>query len=372
MKRISGKKVRIATIVGARPQFIKAALISEKIRKNRSFSKKIKEVLINTGQHYDYNMSKKFFKELNIPSPDYNLNVGSVPHITQIAKMMKKIEIVLKKEKPDAVLLYGDTNSTLAGALVAARLNIPLCHVEAGLRSYDNTMPEEMNRVLTDRLSAILFCPTAQAVKNLKKENIEKGVYLVGDIMYELALKMSGIAPKNSDILKELNLKPRRYILATVHREANTDIRSNLHSIVNAFLSIKDTIVFPVHPRTNKMLKALNLWQRLKKSKNIKIIPPVGYIDMICLEKNASKIITDSGGVQKEAYFFKVPCITLRDRTEWTETLKNGWNILVGTDADRIVAASGKKNLDRPHPGYYGNGRTSESIVNILSKERFN
>ena len=360
--------MKLVTIIGARPQFIKAALISERIRKSSGKSKKITEVLINTGQHYDYNMSKKFFEELDIPEPDYDLNVGSGPYARQMAKMMEGIEAVLKKEKPGAVMVYGDTNSTLAGALVAAKLNIKLCHVEAGLRSYDKSMPEEINRLITDNLSAVLFCPTERAAKNLRKENIRKGVYDVGDIMYELAMKMEKAASERSDILKKLGIRPNGYILATVHRQASTDIRSNLRSIVTAFCRIKSILVFPVHPRTQKMLKRFGLLQALKKVKNIKIMPPVGYIDMICLEKNAAKIITDSGGVQKEAYFFKVPCITLRNRTEWAETLNNSWNCIVGTDTDKIVEAAQKSMSKRPYLNYYGNGRTSERIVNILKR----
>lgn len=362
--------MKIVTIVGARPQFIKAALISGRIRKAGRAGKKIREVLVNTGQHYDYNMSKNFFKELSIPSPDYDLNAGSSAPVDQITKMMRRIEPVLKKERPDAVLVYGDTNSTLAGALVAARLNIPLCHVEAGLRSYDKSMPEEINRVLTDHLSTILFCPTSQAVENLKKEGISNGVYLVGDIMYELALKMSEIALKRSDILRRLGLKRKGYVLATVHRESNTDIKSNLSAIINAFRGIKDIVVFPTHPRTRKMLSRFGLWQRVRETKNIKVIPPAGYLDMICLEKNAFKIITDSGGVQKEAYFFKVSCITLRDRTEWLETLWGGWNILSGASTNKIVKAYHRKKALKSHPDYYGDGRTSERILKVLNSRK--
>ncbi len=363
--------MKLATIIGARPQFIKAALISRYIRKNRCFGKNVKEVLINTGQHYDYNMSRRFFEELDIPRPEYNLRVGPAPKIIQITEMMRRAERVLKKERPDAVLVYGDTNTTLAGALIAASFNIPIFHIEAGLRSYDRSMPEEVNRVLTDHLSEMLFCPTRQAVENLKKEGITKGVYLTGDMMYELALKMSRISSKKSNVLKRLELKKKGYILATIHRESNTDIKQNLTSIVNAFRRIKGTVVFPVHPRTTKMLKRFSLWRLLREAKNVKIIFPLGYMDMICLEKNASKIITDSGGVQKEAYFFKVPCITLRDRTEWIETLRGGWNLLVGADSDKILAALKKHKLNGRHYSYYGNGRVSEKIVKIISNERF-
>lgn len=360
--------MKIVTIIGARPQFIKAALISGNIRNNRDYRKRIKEVLVNTGQHYDYNMSKSFFNELDIPRPAYDLNVGSAPHVAQVAAMMLGIDGILKKEKPDAVLVYGDTNSTLAGALTAARSKIPVYHVEAGLRSYDKSMPEETNRVLTDHVSSILFCPTRQAVENLEKENIREGVYNVGDIMYELAIDMSKTASKRSGIMKRLGLKKKGYILATIHRESNTDIKSNLSSIAAALRRIDTDIVFPVHPRTKKMLKAFGLLKKLETGKRIKIIPPVGYLDMICLENNARKIITDSGGVQKEAFFFRVPCITLRENSEWTETLNNGWNRLVGTDAGKIVAAAQKKYALGPHPAYYGNGSTSDKIINIIIK----
>jgi len=361
--------MKIATIIGARPQFIKAALLSGNIKKDRSGLVRIREVFINTGQHYDYNMSKKFFEELNIPAPDYDLNIGSAPRAAQIAGMMKKIEAVLKKEKPEAVLVYGDTNSTLAGALVASSLNIPLCHIEAGLRSYDLSMPEESNRVITDRLSKMLFCPTLEAVKNLKKESIIKGVYMVGDIMYELARKTAKIASARSSILSLLGIVPKRYTLATVHRQANTDIRQNLKSIIDAFQMIDDVIVFPVHPRTEKMLKRFGLWSTVKKMKNVKMIPPVGYVDMICLEKNAAAILTDSGGVQKEAYFFKVPCITLRDNTEWVETVKSGWNTLAGADTVKIIRAYKRLKARKAHPDYYGDGNTSKRIIGILKKE---
>jgi len=360
--------MKIATIIGARPQFIKAALLSERIRKDKSGDKKITEILINTGQHYDYNMSKMFFEELNIPKPDYNLNVRAGPYASQMAKMMQGIEAIVKKEKPDAILVYGDTNSTLAGSLVAVMLNIPLYHIEAGLRSYDKSMPEEINRLIADNLSTLLFCPTDRAVKNLRKENIRKGVYLVGDIMYELAMKTEKAASKESDILRRFKIRPKKYILATVHRQASTDIKSNLRSIVKAFCRMRNVVVFPVHPRTQKMLKKFGLWKLLKKSKNVKIIPPIGYIDMICIEKNASKIITDSGGVQKEAYFFKVPCITLRDNTEWAETLHGGWNSVVGTGADKIVKAVQRDVKEKPWLNYYGTGRTSGQILNILKK----
>lgn len=358
--------MKIATVIGARPQFIKAALVYEALRIDTDSKLKIKEILIHTGQHYDYNMSKKFFEELDIRRPDYNLSVGSAPYVRQITKMMQKLEVVLKKERPDIVMVYGDTNSTLAGALAGAGVHIPVCHVEAGLRSYDKSMPEEINRVLTDHLSSILFCPTKGAVNNLHKENIKKGIYFVGDIMYELAVKAIKVAQKKSRILKGLKLEPKKYILATVHRQANTDIKANLQSIVNAFGKIKTSVIFPVHPRTEKMLKKFGLFNVLTNQKNVIAIKPVGYLDMISLECNAAKIITDSGGVQKEAYFFKIPCLTLRNETEWVETLENKWNILVGANARKIATEANNDRRPGKYLNYYGNGDTSRKIVNIL------
>jgi len=323
--------MKIATIVGARPQFIKMAPVSKKLRKHFDL------IVVHTGQHYDYEMSGIFFEQLNIPEPDYYLGVGSGTHGYQTGEMLKKIEKVLIKEKPKLILVYGDTNSTLAGALAAVKLHIKVAHVEAGLRSFDKEMPEEINRVLTDHVSDYLFAPTKTAVKNLRNEGIRSGVYLTGDVMYDALLDSIKIARKNSKVLDRLGLKPKEYLLATVHRAENTDNQKNLENIIKAFIESDELIVFPAHPRTQKYLKAYGLVKKIKNASNIILIPPMSYLDMLILEANAKKILTDSGGVQKEAYFLKVPCITLRERTEWVETVEDGWNVLVGADKEKII-----------------------------------
>ena len=355
--------MKIVTVVGARPQFIKAALVTRAMKKAG-----ITEVLVNTGQHYDYNMSKKLFEDLEMEAPAYDLGIGSMKQVEQVAAMMDKLAPIVAKEKPDMVLVYGDTNSTLAGALVAAKMKIRLAHVEAGLRSFDRNMQEEINRVITDRVSSQLFCPTVTAVENLRKEGMTEGVYNTGDIMYELAVSMAAIAAKKSSVLNKINVRSGKYVLVTVHRAANTDAPPRLASIVRGLCGIKDTVVFPVHPRTRKMLEKFGFLEKLERNKNVKVIEPVGYLDMINLEKNARKIVTDSGGVQKEAYFFKVPCITLRDRTEWTETLENGWNRLVDVDFKRIITETAAGSLSRKHNNHYGNGDTGEKIAKLLKE----
>ncbi|RLG14622.1 MAG: UDP-N-acetylglucosamine 2-epimerase (non-hydrolyzing), partial [Candidatus Nanohalarchaeota archaeon] len=324
---------KIITIIGVRPQFIKSAQVSMGIRKY------FNEVIVHTGQHYDKNMSKIFFEELDIPKPDYNLCIGSGNHGEQTGKMMTEIEKILIKENPEFVIVYGDTNSTLAGALVASKLHVKIVHIEAGLRSFDKRMPEEINRVCTDHISDVLFCPTGISVVNLKNEGITQQVYKVGDVMYDAAILNSKIAEKKSNILENLEIKPRDYLLATIHRPSNTDSYRNMLSIIDAFIKSGEKIIFSLHPRTKKYLTDYNLSDRIKKSRNIITIDPIGYLDMLVLEKNAKKILTDSGGVQKEAYFFSVPCITLRETTEWVETVNHGWNLLVGTDKTKIVEA---------------------------------
>ena len=376
--------MKIVTVVGARPQFIKAAAVSRAIQafNQRHRSKiKIHEILVHTGQHYDYLMDRVFFEELELPKPDYHLGVGSGSHAKQTAMMLERIETVLKKEKPEVVIVYGDTNSTLSGALAAAKLNIPVAHVEAGLRSYNRTMPEEINRLLTDHLSTFLFCPTAQAVKNLSKEGIKNGktkvVKKVGDVMYDSVLYYSELAEKKSTILEDLNLLTPRsspltnYYLATLHRAENTDNPKRLKSILKALNEIgKDAlVVLPLHPRTKKMMKVYHF---LPETKGIKLIDPVSYLDMLKLEKYARAILTDSGGVQKEAYWFGVPCFTLRDETEWIETVKSGWNVLVGTDGQRIVAEVKKlrKTIERTKIDY-GDGKASGKIIKTIVKYCF-
>ncbi|AMM53547.1 non-hydrolyzing UDP-N-acetylglucosamine 2-epimerase [Pyrococcus kukulkanii] len=356
--------MKIATIVGARPQFIKMAPVSRELRKY------FEEIVIHTGQHYDYEMNKIFFEQLNIPEPNYYLSVGSGTHGYQTGEMLKRIEEVLMEEKPDLVLVYGDTNSTLAGALAAVKLHIKVAHVEAGLRSFDKRMPEEINRVLTDHVSDYLFAPTETAVKNLYEEGIREGVYLTGDVMYDALLYNIKIARKKSKILRELGLKPKKYLLATVHRAENTDNRENLKNIIEAFIESSELIIFPVHPRTKKCLTEYGLIKKLEKADNVLLIPPVGYLDMLVLEENARKILTDSGGIQKEAYFLKVPCITLRERTEWVETVEDGWNVLVGADKLKILDAI--QNFEPSGETYtykFGDGKASKKIVEIIGEQ---
>lgn len=320
--------MKIASVVGARPNFIKLAPLF------KALSNEFEQLIIHTGQHYDYEMDKIFFDELKMPDPDYHLGVGSGTHGYQVGEIVKKTEEVLLKEKPVLVIVYGDTNSTLGGALASSKLGIRTAHVEAGLRCYDRKMPEEINRILTDHSSDILFCPTRLAVRNLKKEGITRNVFKVGDVMVDSIKENLKIAEKKSDILFKLNLKPKSYILATLHRAENTDILERLTGIIQAFEKIPN-LVFVCHPRTRKILEKNGFLSKL--SERILITPPVGYFDMLILEKNAEKILTDSGGVQKEAYLLNIPCITLRKRTEWIETVEAGWNILAGTDRNLIL-----------------------------------
>lgn len=374
--------MKIATVVGARPQFIKAAPVSKILRESGH-----KEFIIHTGQHYDYEMSRIFFDEMGLPEPDVNLGVGSGTHGEQTGEMLIRIEKVFIAEKPDWVLVYGDTNSTLAGVLAAVKLHIPLAHVEAGLRSYNREMPEEHNRIIADHCSDLLFCPTETAVKNLEKEGftnvtnrgklIEYSEYRhtdpytsplvvnVGDTMYDAVLYFADIAENSSSILSHLKLRPNGYLLATVHRPYNTDIQENLYNILRAFHEIDEPVVFPVHPRTIKYLDTIET--RPAHSK-LMIIDSVGYLDMLMLEKNARIILTDSGGVQKEAYFFGVPCLTLRPETEWIETVETGWNTLVGSDTDSIKKSIINVSTGNSIKSLFGNGSAAKSIVKVLSE----
>jgi len=353
------RKLKFLIVVGARPNFIKIAPLFEEFKNYKN----IKPVLVHTGQHYDYEMSQIFFQDLDIPTPDYNLGVGSGSHAYQTAEAMKRLEPALLKEKPDLVIVVGDVNSTLAGALAAVKLHIPVAHIEAGLRSFDISIPEEINRVLTDHISDFLFCPTKTAVKNLKKEGITKGVYFTGDIMYDAFLKNIKIAQKKSKIFQKLGLKPKTYLLLTLHRPSNVDNLDNLKKILKAVGESGEKIIFPVHPRTKKQLKKLKL--KIENYK-LKIITPQGYLDMLVLEKNAKKILTDSGGIQKEAYWLKVPCIILRKKTEWVETVKDGCNILVGRDKNKIQKAIKFFNPRKKQHKYFGDGKTAKRIVKSL------
>lgn len=359
--------MKLVNIVGARPQFIKVGPILRAIEKHNHEHPQhaIQEILVHTGQHYDYTMSRVFFEELQLKEPDYHLGVGSGTHAYQTGEMLKRIEEVLLKEKPDLVMVYGDTNSTLAGALAAAKLHIPVAHVEAGLRSFNRKMPEELNRVLTDHVSSLLFCPTETAVKNLEREGITKGVHLVGDVMYDSVLYNVQLAEKRSQILERLHLQPKGYALATVHRAENTDDPERLRSIFEALETIAADglpVVVPLHPRTRKQLSSLNLLV-----KHVQMIEPVSYLEMLLLEKSAKIILTDSGGVQKEAFFFKVPCVTLREETEWVETVEAGWNVLVGCNSARIVRAVKTVRSPSESAAPYGNGRAAEKIVNLMA-----
>ena len=351
--------MKVLSVVGARPQFIKLAVLSHEIRKH------FDEVIVHTGQHYDYEMSRIFFKNMEIPEPDYNLGVGSAESNAQIKKMIDGLGKIFIKEKPDLVVVFGDTNSTLAGAKAALKFGIKLAHVESGMRSFDKTMPEEVNRTETDKISDIFFCSTSISVQNLKREGIIKNVFKVGDVMVDSIKQNIGIAEKNSKILKQLRLKKKSYLLATIHRAGNTDVKKNLCSIMDALFSVNEKIVFPVHPRTRKYLKLYNLDKKLKNS-NIIETKPLSYSDMLILEKNAKKILTDSGGMQKEAYFFKVPCITLRDKTEWVETVNDGWNMLTGANKPKILDAIKSFNPNGKQREGYGNGNASKNIVNAL------
>ena len=349
--------MKIISIVGARPQFVKAAPLSKELRKN------FREILLHTGQHYDHNMSPIFFKELSIPKPDYNLSIGSGSHGEQTGKMLEAIEQILLKEEPNRVLVYGDTNSTLAGALAAVKLNIPIAHVEAGLRSYNREMPEEINRVIVDHLSDLLFCPTETAVSNLKLEGITRGVFNTGDIMLDSLSSSLKAAQRKSRTLEKLNLKSKTYLYATVHRPENTDNRRNLKNILDAFGESDKTIVFPVHPRTQRMIKEF----KLKTPKNIRMISPVGYLDSLQLQVSAKKVLTDSGGIQKEAYVLKVPCITLRTETEWKETVKDGWNVVVGANKEKIIDSIKNFSPRGKQNNYFGTGDSVSKIVKIIS-----
>ncbi|MFC2947716.1 non-hydrolyzing UDP-N-acetylglucosamine 2-epimerase [Virgibacillus sediminis] len=355
--------MKILTIAGTRPQLVKVAAVSRELRKHFT------EVLVNTGQHYDYNMAGVFFEELQIPKPDYDLGVGSMSHGRQTGNMIIKVEEVVEKEQPDAIVVYGDTNSTLAGALVASKLHIPVVHIEAGLRSANKEMPEEINRVMTDHVSEILFAPTDRAVENLKKENITNGVHLIGDVMYDAVLYNMRLA-EESHSLSDYQLTSKSYILATIHRAENTDDRERMNAIVNAFLELDSKLFLPLHPRTRKKLESFGLMEKLKGASNVILSEPISYLEMLLMEKHAAAIVTDSGGVQKEAYFAKVPCFTLRNETEWVETVETGWNQLVNPLQDNLVERIYSFQLKEYRENLYGDGNAGKRIT-LLIKEYF-
>lgn len=366
-KYMSKKKLKIATIVGARPQFIKVALLSNMLRKHHN------EVLIHTGQHYNQEMSDVFFNELSIPIPEYNLEIGSNSQGAQTGRMIESIETVLVNENPDLVIIFGDTNSTLAGAIAASKLHIPIVHVEAGLRSYNKRMPEEVNRVLSDHVSDLLLCPTNTSVRNLENEGISKNVYNVGDIMYDVILsnikKAEGtysfnvIAKMLGYSSEKIPIECPKYYLSTIHRAENTENVELLLKTLDVFESLDYPVIFPLHPRTQKLIT--NYQYRYH---NIYFLNPVGYLLMIYLIKNAKMVITDSGGVQKEAYFLRTPCTTLRNETEWVETLLNGWNVLCSQDDKHIYQyISRTKPSEFPSTNPFGDGKTTEKIIELIN-----
>lgn len=360
--------MKLITIIGARPQFIKAAPFSEVFRKDNQ------EILIHTGQHYDANMSEVFFNELGIPKPDYNLGVGSGSHGMQTGRMLEKIEEIIINEKPDGMLVYGDTNSTLAGALAASKMHLPVYHVEAGLRSYNKLMPEEQNRILTDHISSLLLCPTQTAVDNLKKEGIVSGVINTGDIMYDAVWRNIDISKRkynNGCWLRELreenniiiDIKETEYYLATIHRAENTDNPDKLRKIFNAFEKLDKPVILPLHPRTKKLIEELSITKN-----NIVVIKPIGYLLMLYLTSNAYMVVTDSGGLQKEAYFLKTPCTTLRDQTEWIETLDNGWNALSQIEVNTIIETVSRELtcIQHTQKQQFGDGQAAEHICKAI------
>jgi len=350
--------VKILSVVGARPQFIKASPLSHELRQHHQ------EILVHTGQHYDYAMSELFFEELGLPAPDYHLGIGSGPHGAQTGAMLAAIETVLRKESPVVAIVYGDTNSTLAGALAAAKLHIPVAHVEAGLRSFNRTMPEEINRVLTDHISTWLFAPSPTAAEQLGREGIASGVHVVGDIMLDALRQHRERALARSSVLERLRLLPQGYYVATIHRAENADDRQKLGALIEAMSRLDLPVVVPLHPRTRGRILEFGL----KPGGSMRTLEPVGYLDMLALQAQAACVLTDSGGVQKEAYYLGVPCITLRNETEWVETVAAGWNTLAGTDPDRILTAVRERTRNGTPPPIYGDGTTARRIATILTE----
>jgi len=359
---MSRGEFKIVSVVGARPQFVKAAVLSRALRCHSS----LKEVLVHTGQHYDREMDQVFFEELQIPAPAYNLGVGSGSHAVQTAEMLRRLEEVLEREAPQRVLTYGDTNSTLAGALTAAKLHIPVDHVEAGLRSFNRAMPEEINRIIGDHLASLLFCPTETAVENLKREGITTGVHHVGDVMYDAALLFGEMSRSADALLEQVHVVPQNYLLMTLHRAENTEHKDQLARFFFGLGELDMPVLFPVHPRTAKVMEQFGI----SVPGNVRCIPPASYLQMLSLEKHARAILTDSGGVQKEAYFLRVPCLTLRKETEWVETVQTGWNRLVGLDPEALQQGLKEhwNGTARSSCDCFGDGRSAERIAQIESE----
>ncbi len=344
-------------MVGNRPQYIKSAIVSRAVREVA------REVLLDTGQHYDRELAGVFFDELALPRPDIELGVGSDSHARQTAAMLTGIADAVEQVRPQVVLVYGDTNSTLAGALAAAKLHVPIAHLEAGLRSFDRRMPEEVNRVLTDHVSSLLFCPTDTAVENLRREGVIEGVVQTGDVMFDLA--MATLTPaREQAILAAFDVRPGAYVLATAHRPATTDDRAALKAVLDALGDSAETVVFPAHPRTAAAIARHDLSGAV--APNVRLVAPVGYLESLTLAKNARVVATDSGGLQKEAYFFATPCVTMRDTSEWVETLRSGWNVLVGTDRDALTAALADPPHGATHPEFYGSGDAGARVAAAL------
>jgi UDP-GlcNAc3NAcA epimerase len=366
--------MKIITIIGARPQFIKATAASRAImRQNKQGpfeNQSIREILVHTGQHYDDNMSQVFFEELDIAVPDFHLDLGQGRHGAMTGRMLDKVEEILVQERPDIVLVYGDTNSTLAGALAAVKLHVPVAHVEAGLRSFNRRMPEEINRVLTDHTADLLFAPTQKAAENLRREGlVPEKIHLTGDVMYDVALYYGAKAEKTSVVLEKLTLVPRGYVLATVHRAENTDEPTRLQAIFDGLCQVSSEmpVIVPLHPRTRLALDREGMLEPV--SRKIHLIDPVGYLDMVRLEKQARLIATDSGGVQKEAFFYRVPCVTLREETEWVELVELGWNRVVPPASGEAVARgvrTGLESCQGKEANPYGDGHAAEKIISIL------
>lgn len=351
--------MRVVSVVGNRPQFVKAAPLSRALRA------RVDEVLVHSGQHYDPELADLIFDELGVPQPDHALEVGPGSPVTQLAVMLERLEPLLNAENPDMVLVYGDTTTTLAGALAAAKLDLPLAHVEAGLRSFDRTMPEEQNRVVTDHLSQLLFVPTDTAVANLRREGITANVHQVGDVMLDASLMFAPAAAARPGP-EELGLSAGEYLLVTIHRAAATDTPEALRAMVDVLRAIDEPAVFPVHPRTRHKLEAAGLWDELRTHTPLRLTGPVGYLDFTALLLKARAVVTDSGGVQKEAYFHGIPCVTLRDTTEWTETVEAGFNRLTGMNRERVRAALNDLSLPAERPPFYGTGDAAERIADLI------